>query len=54
MRPRRRHTTSHHAMQIITNARKQTPSRQGDPQTGAEPNRLTTPATTPWPVTRVP
>ena len=55
MRPRRRHTTSHHAMQIITSARKQTPSRQGGPLTGARAGTAcTTPATTPWPVTRVP
>ena len=55
MRPRRRHTTSHHAMQIITDSEKQTPSRQGGPLTGARAGTAcTTPATTPWPVTRVP
>ncbi len=41
MRPRRRHTTSHHAMQIITGGGKQTPSRHGGPLTGARSrNRL--------------
>ena len=55
MRPRRRHTTSHHAMQAITGGGKQTPSRQGGPLTGARAETAcTTPATTPWPVTRVP
>ena len=55
MRPRRRHTTSHHAMQTITSGGKQTPSRQGGPLTGARAETAcTTPATTPWPVTRVP
>ena len=54
MRPRRRHTTSHHAMQIITGGGKQTPSRQGGPLTGARAETAcTTPATTSWPVTRV-
>jgi hypothetical protein len=55
MRPRRRHTTSHHAMQAITGGGKQTPSRQGGPLTGARAETAcTTPATTSWPVTRVP
>ena len=55
MRPRRRHTTSHHAMQTITDGGKQTPSRQGGPLTGARAETVCmTPATTPWPVTRVP
>ena len=54
MRPRRRHTTSHHAMQTITGGGKQTPSRQGGPLTGARAETAcTTPATTSWPVTRV-
>jgi hypothetical protein len=54
MRPRRRHTTSHHAMQAITGGGKQTPSRQGGPLTGARAETAcTTPATTSWPVTRV-
>ena len=55
MRPRRRHTTSHHAMQTITGGGKQTPSRQGGPLTGARAETVSvSPATTPWPVTRVP
>ena len=55
MRPRRRHTTSHNAMQAITGGGKQTPSRQGGPLTGARAETArTTPATTSWPVTRVP
>ncbi|MGO8727295.1 MAG: hypothetical protein ACLQK8_11370 [Streptosporangiaceae bacterium] len=54
MRPRRRHTTSHHAMQTITGGGKQTPSRQGGPLTGVRAETAcTTPATTSWPVTRV-
>ena len=54
MGPRRRHTTSHHAMQTITGGGKQTPSRQGGPLTGARAETAcTTPATTSWPVTRV-
>jgi len=53
MRPRRRHTTSHHAMQIIAGGGKQTPSRQGGPLTGARAGTArTTPATRSWPVTR--
>ena len=54
MRPRRRRTTSHHAMQTITGGGKQTPSRHGGPLTGAgaEPAYIT-PATTSPPVTRV-
>ena len=55
MRPRRKHTTSHHAMQAITGGGKQTPSRQGGPVAGARAETAcTTPATTSWPVTRVP
>jgi hypothetical protein len=55
MRPRRRHTTSHHAMQAITGGRIQTPSRHGGPLTGARAETAcTTRATRSWPVTRVP
>lgn len=55
MRPRRTRTTSHHAMQTITGGGKQTPSRQDGPLTGARAETAcTTPATTSWPVTRVP
>jgi hypothetical protein len=55
MRPRRRHTTSDHAMQTITGGRMQTPSRRGGPVTAARAETArTTPATTSWPVTRVP
>jgi hypothetical protein len=54
MRPRRRHTTSHHATQAITGAGKHTPSRQGGPLTGARAETAcTTPAATSWPVRRV-
>jgi hypothetical protein len=54
MRPRRRHTTSHHAVQIITGSGDQTPSRQGVPLTRARAETAcTTPATTSRPVTRV-
>ena len=53
MRPRRRHTTSHHAMQIIAGGGVQTPSRQGGPLTGARAGTAcATPATRSWPVTR--
>ena len=53
MRTRRRHTTSHHAMQTLTDG-KPSPSRQGGPlaDAGAETVSVT-PATTSWPVTRV-
>ena len=55
MRPRRRHTTSHHAMQTVTDGGKQTPSRQGGPRTGARAETVSVPpAATSWPVTRVP
>jgi hypothetical protein len=54
MRPRRGHTTSHHAMQAITSGGRQTPSRQGGPLAGARAETAcTTPATTSWPVRRV-
>jgi hypothetical protein len=53
MRPRRRRTTSHHAMQTITGGGKQTPSRPGGPlaDAGAE-TACTIPATTSSPVMR--
>ncbi len=55
MRPRCRHTTSHHAMQTSAAGRKQTPSRQGGPRTGARAETVSvTPAATSWPVARVP
>jgi hypothetical protein len=54
MRRRRRHTTSHHVLQIIPGDGDQTPSRQGSPRTGARAETAcTTPATMSWPVTRV-
>jgi hypothetical protein len=54
MRPRRRHTTSHHAMRAITGGGKQTPSRQDGPLTGARAETVSVPpAATSWPVTRV-
>ena len=54
MRPRRRRTTSHHAMQTITGGGKQAPSRWGAPLTGARAETAhMTPATTSWPATRV-
>ena len=54
MRPRRRHTTSHHAMQTITGGGKQSPSRQGGPLACARAETVSvTPATTSWPGTRV-
>jgi hypothetical protein len=49
-RPRRGHTTSHHAMQTAARGGKQTPSRQGGPLTGTA---CTTRGTTSRPVTRV-
>jgi hypothetical protein len=54
MRPRRRRTTSHHAVQTITGGGKQTPSRHGGPLTsaGAE-TACTIPATKSSPVMRV-
>ena len=53
MRPRRRRTTSHHAMQTVTGGGKQTPSRHGGPLTGAgAETACMTPATTSSPVMR--
>ena len=53
LRPRRRHTTSHHPMQIVAGG-VQTPSRQGGPLSGARAGTAcATPATRSWPVTRV-
>jgi hypothetical protein len=53
MRPRRRRTTSQHAMQPITGGGKQTPSRPGVPLTSAEAETACTiPATTSSPVMR--
>lgn len=53
MRPRRRHATSHHAMQIIPGGGNRIPSRPGGPLTGARAETAcTTTATTSWPVTR--
>jgi hypothetical protein len=54
MRPRRRHTRSHHAIQTSSGGRIQTPTRPGGPVTGTRAETAcTTPATTSWPVTRV-
>jgi hypothetical protein len=53
MRPRRKRTTCHHAMQTITGGGKQTPSRQGDLTSARAETACTTPAATSWPVTRV-
>jgi hypothetical protein len=53
MGPRRRRTTSHHAMQTITGVGTQTPSGHGGPPAGAgAETAYMTPATTPWPVIR--
>jgi len=53
MRPRRRRTTPHHAMQTVTGGGKQTPSRHGGPLTGAgAETACMTPATTSSPVMR--
>jgi hypothetical protein len=53
MRPRRRRTTPHHAMQTVTGGGKQTPSRHGGPLTGAgAESACMTPATTSSPVMR--
>ena len=43
MRPRRRHTTSHHSMRAITGGGKQTPSRQDGPHRRQSRNRQRAP-----------
>jgi hypothetical protein len=53
MRPRRRHTTPHHATQAITGGGKQTPSRPGGPPAGARTETACPVPTASRPVTPV-